>query len=154
MKTFVFSATLSKDLQGNLKRGNWRRNKKNVKSNTLDDLFGKLDFRDDKPEVIDISPEGRLVASLRESMVECMINEKVGIAADGTAQCFWQYGLTKHFVFRTFISTTFCFGTLAAPWYSWAALMGSDASFLSLRCSKCQSIPCTLNFSKSNVSRI
>lgn len=88
MKTFVFSATLSKDLQGNLKRGNWRRNKKNVKSNTLDDLFGKLDFRDDKPEVIDISPEGRLVASLRESMVECMLNEKVGITEDGTAQYF------------------------------------------------------------------
>lgn len=43
----------------------------------MDDLITKLDFRDPKPEVIDISPEGRLVATLRESMVECMTIEKV-----------------------------------------------------------------------------
>ena len=78
IKTFVFSATLSKDLQGNLKRGSWRKSKKAGNSgNTLDDLITKLDFRDPKPEVIDISPEGRLVATLRESMVECMTLEKV-----------------------------------------------------------------------------
>ncbi|KAH8090622.1 P-loop containing nucleoside triphosphate hydrolase protein [Filobasidium floriforme] len=77
IKTFVFSATLSKDLQGNLKRGSWRKSKKAGNSgNTLDDLITKLDFRDPKPEVIDISPEGRLVATLRESMVECMTLEK------------------------------------------------------------------------------
>jgi ATP-dependent RNA helicase DDX24/MAK5 len=82
MQTFIFSATLSKDLQGNLKRGNWRRNAANKKkeANTLDDLFGKLDFRDEKPEVIDLSPQGRLVATLRESMVECLTMEKVGSA--------------------------------------------------------------------------
>jgi ATP-dependent RNA helicase DDX24/MAK5 len=80
IKTFVFSATLSKDLQGNLKRGNWRKSKKGGdKGNTLDDLITKLDFRDPKPEVIDISPEGRLVATLRESMVECITIEKVSV---------------------------------------------------------------------------
>lgn len=36
LQTFVFSATLSKDLQTNLKRGNWRGKKgKNAKTNTL-----------------------------------------------------------------------------------------------------------------------
>lgn len=36
LQTFVFSATLSKDLQTNLKRGSWRGKKnKSAKSNTL-----------------------------------------------------------------------------------------------------------------------
>jgi ATP-dependent RNA helicase DDX24/MAK5 len=40
----------------------------------------KLDFRDPKPEVIDLSPEGGVVASLKESMVECIANDKVSLA--------------------------------------------------------------------------
>ncbi|WVR03687.1 hypothetical protein IAU60_000682 [Kwoniella sp. DSM 27419] len=79
MQTFVFSATLSKDLQQNLKKryaaaaGGRRKGKK---SSTLDDLVEKLDFRDSNPEVIDLSPEGGVVSTLRESMVECVVADK------------------------------------------------------------------------------
>ncbi|WWD16361.1 hypothetical protein CI109_100787 [Kwoniella shandongensis] len=78
MQTFVFSATLSKDLQQNLKKRYHSSGKKGKgkKSSTLDDLVDKLDFRDSNPEVIDLSPEGGVVASLRESMIECVVAEK------------------------------------------------------------------------------
>lgn len=42
-----------------------------------DDLLLKLDFRDPEPEVIDISPEGGVVSSLKESKIECLSAEKV-----------------------------------------------------------------------------
>ncbi|WWC58365.1 uncharacterized protein I303_100905 [Kwoniella dejecticola CBS 10117] len=77
MQTFVFSATLSKDLQQNLKRRLHRASKgKGKRSSTLEDLVDKLDFRDPKPEVIDLSPEGGVVSTLRESMVECVVADK------------------------------------------------------------------------------
>ena len=37
----------------------------------------KLDFRDAAPEVIDLSPEGGVVRQLKESMVECIVADKV-----------------------------------------------------------------------------
>ncbi|KDQ58746.1 hypothetical protein JAAARDRAFT_34601 [Jaapia argillacea MUCL 33604] len=81
MQTFVFSATMSKDLQQNLKK---RRSgfkgafsKAGSKpASTLDDLLLRLDFRDPEPEVIDLSPEGGVVSSLRESKVECLSADK------------------------------------------------------------------------------
>lgn len=75
MQTFVFSATLSKDLQTNLKKFKRRANKKR-KSSTLEDLVERLDFRDSAPEVIDLSPEGGLVATLREGQIECVQSDK------------------------------------------------------------------------------
>ncbi|BEI79786.1 hypothetical protein CcaverHIS002_0103150 [Cutaneotrichosporon cavernicola] len=74
MQTFVFSATLSKDLQANLKR--FKRRGKGKKSSTLEDLVERLDFRDANPEVIDLSPEGGLVSTLREAMIECIASDK------------------------------------------------------------------------------
>ena len=96
MQTFVFSATMSKTLQQNLKKRNRSGPLKGAKRATAlgklssqnllgpylaaEDLVERLDFRDTNPEVIDLSPEGGLVASLKESMVECIISEKVGSA--------------------------------------------------------------------------
>lgn len=79
MQTFVFSATLSKDLQQNLKRKSRGLPKKGItkKATALEDLVDKLDFRDRNPEVIDLSPEGGVVAALKESMVECIVDDKV-----------------------------------------------------------------------------
>lgn len=37
----------------------------------------RLDFRDANPEVIDLSPEGGVVKMLKESMVDCVVTEKV-----------------------------------------------------------------------------
>ncbi|OCH86850.1 DEAD-domain-containing protein [Obba rivulosa] len=77
LQTFVFSATLSKDLQRNLKRPKRPKKQKNNKpASTLDDLLLRLDFRDPTPAVIDISPAGGVVATLQESKVECLALDK------------------------------------------------------------------------------
>ncbi|QRW05488.1 DEAD/DEAH box helicase [Ceratobasidium sp. AG-Ba] len=71
--TFVFSATLSKELQVNLAR-RLERKVNNKKSSTLDDLLMKLDFRDPDPKMIDLSPEYGKVSTLKESrvVVKCL----------------------------------------------------------------------------------
>ncbi|KAG1862732.1 ATP-dependent RNA helicase [Suillus subalutaceus] len=78
LQTFVFSATLSKDLQKNLKRSCRQKGyKKSSKpASTLDDLLLRLDFRDPDPAVIDISPEGGMVSTLKESKIECLSTDK------------------------------------------------------------------------------
>ncbi|KAI0300155.1 DEAD-domain-containing protein [Multifurca ochricompacta] len=78
LQTFVFSATLSKELQHNLKR-RWRPKgvkKNNTLASTLDDLLLRLDFRDPDPEVIDISPASGVVSTLKESRIECLATDK------------------------------------------------------------------------------
>ncbi|KAJ7269819.1 ATP-dependent RNA helicase [Mycena rebaudengoi] len=82
MQTFVFSATLSKDLQRNVKRRSrpksagkhYKRNDK--PASTLDDLLLRLDFRDPDPEIIDLSPKGGVVSTLKESKIECLSGDK------------------------------------------------------------------------------
>lgn len=77
LQTFVFSATLSKDLQKNLKkRQRWKGKKNRKPASTLDDLVMKLDFRDPDPTVIDLSPEGGVVSTLKESKIDCLANDK------------------------------------------------------------------------------
>lgn len=78
LQTFIFSATLSKGLQSNLKkRASTRAPKKGAKkTSTLDDLIEMLDFRDEQPELIDLSPEGGLVKSIREAIIECVTSDK------------------------------------------------------------------------------
>lgn len=78
MRTFVFSATMSKDLQRNLKKRG-RRYKPGVPEDgmsSLDDLLLKLDFRDPDPEIIDLSPAHGVVSTLKEVKVECMLQDK------------------------------------------------------------------------------
>lgn len=81
MRTFVFSATMSKELQLNLKRKGAPKKfvPKAVEGEmtSLDDLLELLDFRDPDPEIIDLSPEHGLVETLKECKVECLANEKV-----------------------------------------------------------------------------
>ncbi|BGP06000.1 ATP-dependent RNA helicase [Rhodotorula toruloides] len=80
MRTFVFSATMSKELQLNLKRKGAPKKfvPKAVEGEmtSLDDLLELLDFRDPDPEIIDLSPEHGLVETLKECKVECLANEK------------------------------------------------------------------------------
>ncbi|TRM63614.1 P-loop containing nucleoside triphosphate hydrolase protein [Schizophyllum amplum] len=79
LQTFVFSATLSKDLQRNLKRRKppgKSRKPRAAPASTLDDLLMRLDFRDPEPEVIDLSPEGGVVSTLKESKIECLVPDK------------------------------------------------------------------------------
>ncbi|CAE6433126.1 unnamed protein product [Rhizoctonia solani] len=76
MQTFVFSATLSKELQTNLSRRSGRRKNKDKASSTLDDLLMKLDFRDPNPTIVDLSPEYGKVSTLIESRIECISGDK------------------------------------------------------------------------------
>ncbi|KIL61030.1 hypothetical protein M378DRAFT_167364 [Amanita muscaria Koide BX008] len=78
LQTFVFSATLSKDLQRHLRRRVKRRDlsKGEKPASTLDDLLLRLDFRDSEPEVIDLSPAGGVVSTLQESKIECLVTDK------------------------------------------------------------------------------
>ncbi|KAJ7778256.1 ATP-dependent RNA helicase [Mycena metata] len=81
LQTFVFSATLSKDLQRNVKRRSrpktaGKYNKREKPASTLDDLLLRLDFRDPEPEIIDLSPQGGVVATLKESKIECLSTDK------------------------------------------------------------------------------
>jgi hypothetical protein len=81
MQTFVFSATLSKELQQNLKK-RWRpkgSQRDNKPASTLDDLLSRLDFRDPEPEIVDISPKGGIVPTLKESRIECLATDKVRV---------------------------------------------------------------------------
>lgn len=85
MRTFVFSATMSKELQLNLKRKGGTRKfiprANEGEMTSLDDLLDKLDFRDPDPEIIDLSPEHGLVETLKECKIECLQQEKVRQAA-------------------------------------------------------------------------
>ncbi|KAG6868135.1 hypothetical protein C0993_007258 [Termitomyces sp. T159_Od127] len=83
LQTFIFSATLSKDLQKNVKRqsrpksaGKYKKRDERPAS-TLDDLILRLDFRDPDPQVIDLSPAGGVVSTLQESKIECLSGDKV-----------------------------------------------------------------------------
>ncbi|KAK0237853.1 ATP-dependent RNA helicase [Armillaria nabsnona] len=80
MQTFVFSATLSKDLQRNVKKRTRPRTGKkkhgDKPASTLDELLLRLDFRDPEPEVIDLSPKGGVVSTLKESKIECLSADK------------------------------------------------------------------------------
>ncbi|KAG9126621.1 ATP-dependent RNA helicase [Ceratobasidium sp. 392] len=76
MQTFVFSATLSKELQVNLSRRSSRKGASSKKSSTLDDLLMKLDFRDPDPKIIDLSPAYGKVSTLKESRLECVSGDK------------------------------------------------------------------------------
>ncbi|KAJ7512781.1 ATP-dependent RNA helicase [Mycena galericulata] len=81
LQTFVFSATLSKDLQRNVKRRSrpktaGKYHKREKPASTLDDLLLRLDFRDPEPEIIDLSPQGGVVSTLKESKIECLSADK------------------------------------------------------------------------------
>ncbi|CAA7264354.1 unnamed protein product [Cyclocybe aegerita] len=82
LQTFVFSATLSKDLQQNFKKKRrFKVSKKHYErdekpASTLDDLLLRLDFRDPNPEIIDLSPKGGVVSTLQEGKIECLSGDK------------------------------------------------------------------------------
>lgn len=105
MRTYVFSATMSKELQKNLKKPAGKRRIVNpedrgelgalgaywsallslTKSLTCTAFFNTssegslmetLDFRDPDPEVIDLLPEGGKVSSLLEAGIDCLASDK------------------------------------------------------------------------------
>ncbi|CDW94611.1 hypothetical protein [Sporisorium scitamineum] len=83
MQTFVFSATLSKTLQINLKKRRKvkqftkkRYSKRKENATTLDELMDRVDFRDESPAVIDLTPSQGLPEGLMETKIECVGKDK------------------------------------------------------------------------------
>lgn len=82
VNTYVFSATMSKELQRNLKKKGKPSKRFAIQEDekgplgALGALLGKLDFRDPDPTVIDLTSESGLVSTLQEAQVECMVLEK------------------------------------------------------------------------------
>ncbi|SPO19889.1 related to MAK5 - ATP-dependent RNA helicase [Ustilago trichophora] len=83
MQTFIFSATLSKALQINLKRRRKpqqftkkRHSKRKENATTLDELMDRVDFRDEAPAVIDLTPGQGLPERLMETKIECVGKDK------------------------------------------------------------------------------
>lgn len=77
MQTLVFSATMAKALQQNLKRKQWRKKQRTAdSSNTLDDLLSRIDFRDAEPAVVELVPERKVASNLLEAKIECISKEK------------------------------------------------------------------------------
>ncbi|KAG8802760.1 ATP-dependent RNA helicase, partial [Serendipita sp. 399] len=76
LQTFVFSATMNKDLQKNLKRFKRTKGNGSKGSTVADDLLLRLDFRDAQPAIIDLSPKDGVVSTFQESRVECLNTDK------------------------------------------------------------------------------
>ncbi|KAJ1602696.1 hypothetical protein NDA14_000210 [Ustilago hordei] len=83
MQTFIFSATLSKTLQINLKKRRKlkqltkkRHCKRNANSTTLDELVSRIDFRDPTPAVIDLTRAQGMPQGLMQTKLECVRKDK------------------------------------------------------------------------------
>jgi hypothetical protein len=156
MRTFVFSATMSKELQLNLKRKGGTRKfiprANEGEMTSLDDLLDKLDFRDPDPEIIDLSPEHGLVETLKECKIECLQQEKVR-RPDVLEHHSAIEVLTWSRFRRTFTSTT---SSCATPLARSSSSPPSTASVDCIRCWRCSrstSSLCIPACNRGNVSR-
>jgi ATP-dependent RNA helicase DDX24/MAK5 len=103
-QTLVFSATFQKDLQQML-AGKVKPAGDNImnKQDSLEYLLRKLNFREDKPRVIDVNPVSQMAAGLREGIVECGGLEKARNMIQKLAyktyylQDLYLYGLLLHY---------------------------------------------------------
>ncbi|MBW0470751.1 hypothetical protein O181_010466 [Austropuccinia psidii MF-1] len=76
IRTMVFSATMDKNLQINLKK-NWKKTaRQDEQTDPMHDLLDRIDFRDEKPELIDLTPDGRTVGGLKECKIQCLLKDK------------------------------------------------------------------------------
>ncbi|OAV96387.1 hypothetical protein PTTG_04042 [Puccinia triticina 1-1 BBBD Race 1] len=81
IRTMVFSATMDKNLQINLKKRSFKGKPPTVggsipPADPMHDLLEQIDFRDPHPELIDLTPEGRMVGGLKECKIECVLKDK------------------------------------------------------------------------------
>ncbi|KAI9476623.1 P-loop containing nucleoside triphosphate hydrolase protein [Zychaea mexicana] len=72
-QTFVFTATLGKDIRYNIKS----RKKVGKKApGSMEDLLERLELIDKDPAIVDITTEGVVASRLVEAKIECLKNEK------------------------------------------------------------------------------
>lgn len=77
-QTLVFSATFHRDLQQKLAgKGKWTGGDIMNKTESMEYLLQKLNFREEKPKFIDVNPVSQMAEGLKEGIVECPAMEKV-----------------------------------------------------------------------------
>ncbi|CAG8494444.1 1111_t:CDS:10, partial [Scutellospora calospora] len=74
-QTFIFSATLDKNLKNELKLKKVHNEVSNSQG-TIAELMNRIEFRDSNPLYVDITPKGSVVETLQESKIDCLIGEK------------------------------------------------------------------------------
>ena len=76
-QTFVFSATLSKDLRFHKSKLSAHKNKKGQpESGSMEDLLSEVQFRDEDPFLADVTTKETVSKTLTELRVDCLAEEK------------------------------------------------------------------------------
>ncbi|RUS18719.1 P-loop containing nucleoside triphosphate hydrolase protein [Endogone sp. FLAS-F59071] len=77
-QTFVFTATLSKDLRFDLKKKKHKQNnvEPNAETGTMADLMHRLDFTDALPAIVDVTTSVFVASTLVEAKLDCIRDEK------------------------------------------------------------------------------
>ncbi|KAI8883890.1 P-loop containing nucleoside triphosphate hydrolase protein [Backusella circina FSU 941] len=71
-QTFIFTATLSKDIRFNVKS-----KKKKVKNTgTMEDLLSRIEFADSDPALVDMTSETMVASRLLEAKIDCIHTDK------------------------------------------------------------------------------
>ncbi|GAA5813191.1 hypothetical protein MFLAVUS_006665 [Mucor flavus] len=73
-QTFIFTATLSKDLRFNVKA---KRRKLGAKTtNTMEDLLNRIEFSDADPALVDMTSDNIVASTLLEARIDCLHTDK------------------------------------------------------------------------------
>ncbi|KAJ2866551.1 ATP-dependent RNA helicase [Coemansia aciculifera] len=78
-QTFVFSATLLKDMQLNARKPSQKalkRNQGKPKPGSMEDLIERVGFQDKKPAYVDVTQSDATARTLVEARIDCLANEK------------------------------------------------------------------------------
>ncbi|KAJ2907439.1 ATP-dependent RNA helicase [Coemansia aciculifera] len=78
-QTFVFSATLLKDMQINARKPSqkaMKRNQGKPKPGSMEDLIERVGFQDKKPAYVDVTQSEATARTLVEARIDCLANEK------------------------------------------------------------------------------
>ncbi|KAI8335604.1 P-loop containing nucleoside triphosphate hydrolase protein [Blakeslea trispora] len=70
-QTFIYTATLTKDIRFNVKRKRQTKQK-----NSLDDLLDRIEFADPEPALVDMTSETMVASQLLEAKIDCVPTEK------------------------------------------------------------------------------
>ncbi|KAG0280842.1 ATP-dependent RNA helicase [Linnemannia exigua] len=76
-QTFIFTATLSKELSLNLTRKkNKAKSAEQSTQGTLEDLMERIEFHDESPALVNVGSEKIVASKLLEAKIDCLTNEK------------------------------------------------------------------------------
>jgi ATP-dependent RNA helicase DDX24/MAK5 len=74
-QTFIYTATLSKDLRFNVKAKK-KKIAANKATNTMEDLLNRIEFADSDPALVDMTSENVVASRLLEAKIDCIHTDK------------------------------------------------------------------------------